>query len=171
MNRSRTQIASSYAPGALFTYEGGLGCCVSVPKHSPYTPKSPGVHKQLFEMLGEFVETWYARAISCRQAPEPEVLAEQCLDPVFLDHKDNPTIDPDRFVLNQPSRIGFMPDPPRICLRRLRALLQNSTTLLTWIAGGNMRAAEMIVHVRRTGRTSSDRLMWFLRIGLVPMRV
>jgi len=109
MNRSRTQIASSYAPGALFTYEGGLGCCVAIPKYSPYEPKFPGVHKQLFEMLGEFVDTWHARAIACRQSPE--VLAEQCLDSVFLDHKSEPHIDPDRFVFNQPSRIGFTPDP------------------------------------------------------------
>jgi hypothetical protein len=41
LHRSRTQIATSYAPGALFTYEGGLGCCVSVPISTPYTPSSP----------------------------------------------------------------------------------------------------------------------------------
>jgi hypothetical protein len=51
MHRSRTQIATSYAPGALFTYEGGLGCCVSVPISTPYTPSSPAVQKQLFEHL------------------------------------------------------------------------------------------------------------------------
>src|SRR5258708_18213379 len=109
MNRSRTQIASSYAPGALFTYEGGLGCCVAVPKNSPYTPKSPGVSQQLFAVLGEFVDTWFSRASYCRTSPE--VLPEQCLDAVFMDHKSEPKIDPDRFALNQPSRIGFLPDP------------------------------------------------------------
>jgi hypothetical protein len=109
MHRSRTQIATSYAPGALFTYEGGLGCCVSVPISTPYTPSSPAVQKQLFEHLHEFVESWFERAMHCRA--QPEVLPEQCLDSAFLDYKKEPIVDPGRFALNQPSRIGFMPDP------------------------------------------------------------
>ena len=109
MHRSRTQIATSYAPGALFTYEGGLGCCVAVPVSAPYTPSSPAVQKQLFEHLGEYIETWFERAM--RSRPQPEVLPEQCLDPAFLDHKRKPLVDPGKFLLNQPSRIGFVPDP------------------------------------------------------------
>lgn len=109
MHRSRTQIATSYAPGALFTYEGGLGCCVSVPLSAPYTPSSPAVQKQLFEHLGEFVESWFERAMRCRT--EPEVLPEQCVDDAFLDYKNEPLADPGKFVLSQPSRIGFLPDP------------------------------------------------------------
>jgi hypothetical protein len=59
--------------------------------------------------LGEFIETWFERAKSCR--PQPEVLPEQCLDGAFLDHKKEPRLDSGRFSLNQPSRIGFVPDP------------------------------------------------------------
>jgi hypothetical protein len=109
MHRSRTQIATSYAPGALFTYEGGLGCCVSVAVSAPYTPSSPAVQKQLFEHLNDFVESWFERAMRCRT--QPEVLPEQCVDSAFLDYKKEPLVDPGRFSLNQPSRIGFMPDP------------------------------------------------------------
>lgn len=109
MHRSRTQIATSYAPGALFTYEGGLGCCVSVAMSTPYTPSSPVVQKQLFEHLGEFVESWFVRAMRCRM--QPEVLPEQCLDGVFLNYKKKPLLDPGKFTLNQPSRIGYLPDP------------------------------------------------------------
>jgi len=69
MHRSRTQIATSYAPGALFTYEGGLGCCVSVAMSAPVTPSSPAVQKQLFEHLGEYVESWFQRATNCRSEP------------------------------------------------------------------------------------------------------
>jgi hypothetical protein len=108
MHRSRTQIATSYAPGALFTYEGGLGCCVAVPVSAPYTPSSPAIQKQLFEHLAEHVETWFERAM--RSRPQPEVLPEQCLDAAFLDYK-GPSVDQGRFSLNQPSRIGFVPDP------------------------------------------------------------
>lgn len=109
MNRSRTQIATSYAPGALFTYEGGLGCCVSLPVSNPYTPSSPAVQKQLFERLTEFVESWFDRAMKCR--PAPAVLPEQCVDSAFRDHKKEPRVDSGGFLLNQPTRMGFMPDP------------------------------------------------------------
>lgn len=109
MQRSRTQIATSYAPGALFTFEGGLGCCVAVPLASPYSPSSAAIQKQLFEHLDEFVESWFLRAMHCRT--KPEVLPEQCLDDAFLDFKREPLVDAGRFVLNQPSRAGFMPDP------------------------------------------------------------
>lgn len=109
MHRSRTQIATSYAPGSLFTYEGGLGCCISVPISTPFKPSSPAVPKQLFEHLEEFVESWYERAMRCRE--HPQVLPEQCLDAAFLDYKREPFVDQGRFVLNQPSRIGFVPDP------------------------------------------------------------
>lgn len=109
MHRSRTQIATSYAPGALFTYEGGLGCCVSVALSAPVTPSSPAIQKQLFEHLSEFVESWFQRAMNCR--PSPPVLPEQCIDAAFLNHQNEPFVDPGKFVLNQPSRIGFLPDP------------------------------------------------------------
>jgi hypothetical protein len=109
MNRSRTQIATSYAPGALFTYEGGLGCCVSVPKMSRLEHIAGAVQHQLFESLQEFVETWHQRAMACRTAPE--VFSEQCLDGEFLDHRGQPRIDMGKFVLCQPNRMGFVPDP------------------------------------------------------------
>src|SRR4051812_13364988 len=105
MNRSRTQIATSYAPGALFTYEGGMGCCVAIPKSNPYETSTLGVQRQLFELLGEFVQSWHDRAMSCRQTPQ--VVPEQCLDAAFLDHKNEPKIDSGRFLLNKPNRIGF----------------------------------------------------------------
>ena len=67
------------------------------------------MQKQLFEHLAEFVESWFERAIRCRA--QPKVLPEQCVDSAFLDYKSEPLINPGRFSLNQPSRIGFMPDP------------------------------------------------------------
>jgi hypothetical protein len=109
MQRSRTQIATSYAPGALFTYEGGLGCCVSVAISTPVNPSSPAVQKQMFEHLSEYVESWFQRAANCRQVPQ--VLPEQCLDGAFLNYQNEPSVDPGNFTLNQPSRIGFVPDP------------------------------------------------------------
>jgi len=113
MNRSRSQITTSYAPGSLFTYEGGLGCCISIPKAAPYTVKSHAVPGQLFEILEEFVSSWFDRAQNCRQ--QPPVLPEQCVEEIFLDFKLEPKIDRNRFVLTEPSKIGFMPDPLVFC--------------------------------------------------------
>ena len=109
MNRSQTQIMTVYAPGALFTYEGGLGCCVAIPEPASFTPKSPTIPQQLFESLQEFISSWYLRAKGCRDTPE--VLPQQCLDDVFMNNQEQPWLDPARFELTQPSRIGFRPDP------------------------------------------------------------
>lgn len=108
MHRSRTQIATVYAPGALFTYEGGMGCCVSVPVSTP-ARTSPAVQKQLFDHLQDFIESWFDRAMRAR--PAPTVLPQQCIDNAFLNHKNEAVADPGQFVLCQPSRIGFVPDP------------------------------------------------------------
>lgn len=35
MTRSRGQLATAYAPGALFTFEGGLGACLSIADQNP----------------------------------------------------------------------------------------------------------------------------------------
>ena len=47
----------------------------------------------------------------CGSRQKPEVLPEQCLDSTFLDHKKEAHIDSGKFALNQPSQIGFIPDP------------------------------------------------------------
>jgi len=31
MTRSQPQLATAYAPGAMFTWEGGKGACIAVP--------------------------------------------------------------------------------------------------------------------------------------------
>ncbi|MGA7915352.1 MAG: hypothetical protein WCA00_08965 [Candidatus Acidiferrales bacterium] len=63
----------------------------------------------MFEHLSEYVESWFQRAANCRQVPQ--VLPEQCIDGAFLNHQNEPSVDPGNFTLNQPSRIGFVPDP------------------------------------------------------------
>jgi len=108
MQRSRTQISTVYAPGALFTYEGGLGCCVSVPVSAP-AQVSPPVQRQIFDHLRENVESWFERAMQARQ--QPSIFPEQCLEGDFLNHKQEPVADQGRFVLCQPSKMGFVPDP------------------------------------------------------------
>jgi hypothetical protein len=63
----------------------------------------------MFEHLSEFVEGWFERAANCRN--KPEILPEQCIDRAFLDHENKAKVDPGVFTINQPSRVGFYPDP------------------------------------------------------------
>lgn len=113
MQRSKTQIATSYAPGALFTYEGGLGCCVAIPIAAAFSSQHANLESQLFEHLNEFVSTWFDRAMAAR--PDPKVFPEQALDAVFLNYLDEPSVDSSRFLLSKPDEIGFMPDPLVFC--------------------------------------------------------
>ncbi|WP_218278130.1 hypothetical protein, partial [Pseudomonas sp. HMWF006] len=41
MTRSRGQLGSAYAPGAFFTFEGGLGSCISIPDLSATEDDAP----------------------------------------------------------------------------------------------------------------------------------
>lgn len=86
-----------------------MGCCVSIPLASPAHTASVALQKQLFDHLQDFVESWFDRASHARA--QPAVLPEQCVDRVFLNHQNQPVADPGQFMLCQPSKIGFKPDP------------------------------------------------------------
>ncbi|MCW8916517.1 MAG: hypothetical protein OQK24_11790 [Magnetovibrio sp.] len=110
MQRSQTQIATTYAPNRHFTFEGGAGACISVPIPSPDTEIKPSEQSQIIEGMKEFVENWSYRGMSCR--PEPQVEISQTLDEsVFLDHLKHPTIDISKFEFTKPDKMGFRPDP------------------------------------------------------------
>ena len=52
MVRSRSQLASSYAPGALFTFEGGMGACLSIPdQHVRVMPDTSKVLPKFLENM------------------------------------------------------------------------------------------------------------------------
>jgi hypothetical protein len=41
MSRSRNQLATAYAPGSFFTFEGGLGACIALPDQSDVVDEAP----------------------------------------------------------------------------------------------------------------------------------
>lgn len=110
MSRSRTQLATVYAPGALFTFEGGLGCCISIPELNRAREISAVIRSQIFDLIRQYVESWRARAsgTSVSGGPPP---ASLCVDSAFLDSRNNVQIDPSRFVFCDPATIGFQPFP------------------------------------------------------------
>jgi hypothetical protein len=69
MMRSRVQLATSYAPGVLLTWEGGKGICRSVPIRRPLMLDRT-TERQIFDGIREFAENWQSRALSVRPAGE-----------------------------------------------------------------------------------------------------
>ena len=62
MSRSRVQIATSYAPGVLLTWEGGKGICRSVPLANDITKTlGPTTIDLIYENMRDFVSNWRDR--------------------------------------------------------------------------------------------------------------
>ena len=109
MIRSRVQLATSYAPGVLLTWEGGKGICRSVPARRPLRLERT-TERQIFDGIREFAENWQSRALAVRPAGEvPPALA---LDPDFFDPRTNRVeIDQQHFEPTDPSVVGYVPYP------------------------------------------------------------
>jgi hypothetical protein len=72
MTRSQPQLATAYAPGAIFTWEGGKGACLSVPVDGAAIDFSARQTRrdQIIESLQEFCQNWLARGMAInRDAP------------------------------------------------------------------------------------------------------
>jgi hypothetical protein len=118
MSRSQPQLATAYAPGAMFTWEGGKGACMAVPVEGATIDFSarPTRRDQLVENLEEFCQSWLARGMTINRITAPAPIYEvQLLESCFY----NPMragiagveIALDRFEFMRPDRIGYLPGP------------------------------------------------------------
>ncbi|WP_440410497.1 hypothetical protein [Neorhizobium petrolearium] len=63
MQRSRSQIATAYAPHSLFTFEGGRGACIALPSSANRTIELPFVTmRTIGEQVQEYFSAWADRA-------------------------------------------------------------------------------------------------------------
>jgi hypothetical protein len=111
MIRSRVQLATTYAPGVLFTWEGAKGICRSVPIDRGEATVSDATRLLVFDGMKEIASTWFERASALR-APET-VPIELILDDVFYDQQSR-IVDRDwarLFQLCDPSVMGYVPYP------------------------------------------------------------
>ena len=114
MSRSQPQLATAYAPGAMFTWEGGKGACIAAPVEGASIDFSGRQTRrdQIIEGLEEFCQNWLARGMAIggtRNAPVYEV---QLLDTCFFNPVRN-TVDiaVDSFEFMRPDRMGYLPGP------------------------------------------------------------
>lgn len=117
MSRSQPQLATAYAPGAMFTWEGGKGACVAVPVEGATLDFSarPTRRDQIIQNLEEFCQSWLARGMAITRNDGAPVYETQLLDSCFY----NPMraglagveIGLDRFEFMRPDRMGYLPGP------------------------------------------------------------
>jgi len=116
MSRSRGQLAASYAPGAFFTFEGGLGACIAQPDYDTAAhtaPISASVRNQIVMRMDEAIKAWFSSALHCRDGKDklPPVLPAQCIADELLSGNMVRPIDHGRFVFASPDRMGYAPAP------------------------------------------------------------
>ena len=86
MSRSRNQLAAAYAPGAFFTFEGGLGSCIAVPDQSDAVDLAAiqePTKEQIVLRLREVWQSWFTRAYSLNGGGR-EIDPRQCVDDMLL---------------------------------------------------------------------------------------
>ncbi|OOG58069.1 hypothetical protein [Polaromonas sp. C04] len=114
MSRSRNQLASSYAPGSFFTFEGGRGACLAMPDKSQPTDEaniSSATRDQIITRLAEVWESWFGRAISAANGGRP-VDPRLCIDQRLL--RDGGIVRPlglTNLAFVNPLRMSYVPAP------------------------------------------------------------
>ena len=112
MQRSRTQLASAYAPNSLFTFEGGAGACMamSFSGNRPADDELRTVTRRLIgEQIQEYFEAWAVRATRGNGLlhPVPNTLAVD--NRVLRDDAVNVPLGDLAFQV--PDRVGYVPFP------------------------------------------------------------
>lgn len=112
MSRSRVQLATTYAPGVLFTWEGARGICRAAPVDRGELHVQDATRLLVFDGIKEIASSWLYRAQDVRN-PSPTPI-ELVLDDVFYDpHTREVGRDEWRrdFQLCDPGAMGYVPYP------------------------------------------------------------
>ncbi len=115
MIRSRNQLATAYAPESFFTFEGGLGACISRSSAGEHIQLSDSTKDLIFERMNDLGLAWFNSAMSARDSDlsKPRVMPAQCVDQVLLDPTRSQFQLPgqDRIYLCRPSHMEYTPAP------------------------------------------------------------
>lgn len=114
MARSRSQLAGSYAPGAFFTFEGGLGACIAIPDQGQNPQKaqiSEETQSQIIIRLQDIWQSWFSEAYGGVTRSGRTIDPRLCIDEVLL---AGGTVKPLAFSQMEfvnPLRMGYEPAP------------------------------------------------------------
>lgn len=113
MSRSRNQLASAYAPGAFFTFEGGLGSCIALPDLSSSVDEvslDDQTKAQILLRLKEIWQSWFSRAYQLNE-PNRVIDPRLCLDEAILQGGSVSPLGGHQLTFINPLRIGYAPAP------------------------------------------------------------
>lgn len=113
MSRSRNQLASAYAPGSFFTFEGGLGSCIAIPDQAETVDDAPiddATREQILLRLREVWQSWYSRAHSLHTMERP-ISPRQCVDDMLLKDDGLATLGAAQLAFINPLKMGYAPAP------------------------------------------------------------
>lgn len=114
MTRSRSQLATAYAPGAFFTFEGGLGACMALPAPDAEYDQADipeSAKTQIVIRLAEITRSWFERAMNCRPGDKYQPVPRMCVDNALLHGDVLESLDRSRIEFVNPIRMGYMPAP------------------------------------------------------------
>jgi len=129
MRRSKNQLATAYAPGAFFTFEGGQGACISLPDNSsaPDTAVlTDSTKNQILMRLQEIWQSWYERAKSV-STPERPVAPSQCLEEALVPNGVLTPLSEDRITFANPLKMTYAPAPLTFVCNRCQAFRRYDT--------------------------------------------
>ncbi len=109
MQRTKIQLETAYSPGSLFTFEGFLTVCESVPAQR-YTPMevTPYAKEQIYSSIDERIKAWYRTAMQNADDPLPFM----CVDRDLLNAEETDIDDRlniSQFDFAEPKDMGYIP--------------------------------------------------------------
>ncbi|CAN5311334.1 hypothetical protein BH10PSE1_BH10PSE1_24350 [soil metagenome] len=110
MQRSRSQLATAYAPHSLFTFEGGSGGCMALPlSGNPAAELRPITQRLISEQIQEYFEAWALRAMRGQNLRHP-VPAALAVDGRVLS-EDAVRVRLGDLAFQIPDAVGYVPFP------------------------------------------------------------
>jgi len=165
MNRSRNQLATAYAPGSFFTFEGGVGACIATPLAGDAADLEDSTTRRIMERLEQFSSAWFDRAMSARannaeQTKKFPVLPQQCVDIGLLDEDETAVKLPGResIYFSKPSQMGYTPAPLTFTCRYCSLFREFSTLKEVEQALPSLQAAKCGSQKAPAGRCSWEQL-------------
>lgn len=130
MQRSKNQLATAYAPGAFFTFEGGMGSCISLPDNSARVDEADitdATKIQILLRLKEIWQSWFERAMASGNDEHPTD-PRQCVEGALVPDGNRLTPLPaDRIAFVNPLRMTFAPAPLTFVCNRCHAFRRFET--------------------------------------------
>lgn len=119
MKRSRSQLATIYAPGAFFTFEGGMGACIAHPAARIRADLTDMLKNQIVDSINERIRNWEAQGLNCRrEGGQPPVDPELVLDAQLRNDGAVPRLQGDRLAFLVPDVMNYVPEPLTFVCRR-----------------------------------------------------